>query len=185
MSGAIFILDDLVFRFKSLVLIWKKSSNVVMDGFNSSISSELTSIRDGAVLLSPLARRVQCSRPRFIISKKTPCIYGVFVLNTVWLSGQTPDVTNGKTQPRRYLFLQSMWQHNLTTDELVISHIILLCCVESFNLTLLTTKHCGASVCGVFFYLTSRQRLLDCLMGRSGPPPSPSTPRLHSPCHAT
>ena len=39
-----------------------------MDGFNSTNSSELTSIRDGAALLSPLARRVQCSRPRFIIS---------------------------------------------------------------------------------------------------------------------
>ena len=113
------------------------------------------------------------------------CICGVSVLNTVWLSGQTPDVTVGKSQPRRYLFLQSIWQHDLTTDELVINRIILLCCVESFILRLLTTRDCGASVCGVFFYLTSRQRLLDCLMGRSGPPPSPSTPRLHSPCHAT
>ena len=57
-----------VFSNVSSNVIWKKSSNVVMDSFNSSISSELTSIRDGAVLLSPLARRVQCSRPRFIIS---------------------------------------------------------------------------------------------------------------------
>ena len=42
-----------------------------MDSLISSISSELTSICDGAALLSPLARRVQCSRPRFIISRRS------------------------------------------------------------------------------------------------------------------
>ena len=49
-------------------MIWKKWSNVVMDSLISSISSELTRFVMGRCLLSPLARRVQCSRPRFIIS---------------------------------------------------------------------------------------------------------------------
>ena len=54
--------------FSFLVLIWKKWSNVVMGSLISSISSELTSICDGAALLNPLARRGQWARPRFIIS---------------------------------------------------------------------------------------------------------------------
>ena len=44
-------------------LIRKETSNVVMDGFNSTNSSELTPIRDGATLLSPSARWVNAPAP--------------------------------------------------------------------------------------------------------------------------
>ena len=46
-----------------IVVIRKETSNVVLDGFNSTNSSKLTPIRDGAALLSPSARWVNAPAP--------------------------------------------------------------------------------------------------------------------------